>query len=404
MNRRSFLKNAGLAGLGLGATTAATQAFSTDGANDDIYLPVVANKGYFLNSTFLIAASDAPSSVKATAQYLCTGNNDQVVINQVINELGPTGGNIQLSEGTFFCTGAVRLNPNTTLLGKGRATILKAESSWAAFDGTPQGALIEPAQSDTDRTFVGFLAINGNRFEGPDVKGIYFNITSNAGFSEGPDAAHYFTDIYIYETERHAFHLTGSRMRGNQITRVRIYNPGDEGHTVSHGFYIDCPDSFYSQCECGASTGSGFYIEGANNRFTNCKSWFSELSGWQILAPRNQFAACEAQDNQQHGFYITTGPNSFTACHADSNSWNQLSPTASYDGFHIPWGSRIQLMGCAGYDKNESNRGTWQRYGFFLGPAAQHCQVVGTADSNRNGGVSGAGATNAINWVIVSGQ
>ncbi|MCB0012786.1 MAG: right-handed parallel beta-helix repeat-containing protein [Anaerolineales bacterium] len=351
----------------------------------------------------LVAAADSSAESKLAANFVCDGTADQVQINAAVAALGPAGGTIQLSEGTFNCSGAVRLSRRTQLQGRGRATILKANGSWSAFDGSAQGALIEPADDGTDKTAVAHLALDGNRWSGGDCLGIYYNITRSDAFDEGPDAAHQFVDVYIYRTRRHGIHLTGAHMRANQLARLRVYNVGEEGVTEAHSFLIDCPDSFLSQCESGSSSGSGFYVAGSNNRFVGCKSWYSDLNGFSIHAVRNQFAACEAQDNEGHGFYCGSGPNSFVGCHADSNSWNGASPTSSFDGFHIPWGSRIQLVGCSAYDKNEGGRGHWQRYGFFIGSSAEHIQIIGTVMDNATAGVGGSGAGNASNLILVNG-
>ena len=405
MNRRSFLQKIGFTTLGSSAGFWAGHKHGETAVaqNHDIFLPLVANGSANGPGSLLVAAADAPSVIKNAAHYQCDGVNDQIEINQAIADLGAVGGLVQLSEGTFHCAGSVRLTRRTALCGKGRATILKAIGTWVAHDGTPQGGVIEPSDGGVDKTAVSHLAIDGNRYQGADVRGIYYNITSKDNFDEGPDAGHQFTGLYIFHTRRHGFHINGSFMRATKANRIRVYNPGQEGVTEAHGFYIQSPDGFFSQCECGSSSGSGFYVDGTNNHFTTCKSWYSDLSGWQIKQPRGQYASCEAQDNQEHGFYITTGPNSLTSCHADSNSWDSINPAANFDGFQIPWGNRIQLVGCSAYDKNEGGRGNWQRYGFFVGSSAEHCQIMGTVSNNITSAVGGSGVGSASNLIMVNG-
>jgi len=351
----------------------------------------------------VVAAADAPPPLKAGAALVCDGVDDQVEINAAMDLLQATGGLVQLTEGNYELSGAVRMRRRTTLFGKGRSTLLRANGSWPAYDGTAQGAIVEPFDEGTDKTLVGYLTLDGNRWQGADVGGVYFSITTDQDFDEGPDAANYFTDVYIYRTQRHGFHLAGGRSRGTLATRVRVYNVGGEGVTEAHGFLIDCPDGFFAQCEAGSASGAGFYIDGANNRFTNCKAWFSDRSGFELRSPRNQLSACESQDNEMHGYYITTGPNSLVGCHADSNSWNSAAPTSSYDGFHLPFSSRVQLVGCSAYDKDEGGRGNWQRYGFFLGSSCQHCQVVGVVKDNATAGLGGDGANEPTNLLLVNG-
>lgn len=404
MNRRTFLHNLSIAALGSSAGAAGYAAAAEPGSNNEtVYLPTIRNNSPGIQS-ILVAAVDAPEALKTVAHYQCNGTADQQEINQAIQELGTRGGLVQLSEGTFTCSGAVRLNGRISLVGKGRATVLQAVGTWAAFDGTTPGALIESASDGIEKTMVAMLALHGNRYgDAADVKGIYYNITTKELFEEGPDAAHTFRDLYITLTKRHGLHIKGQHMRGCQLSNIRIFGVGKDGETVAHGYLAECPDNFFNQCESGGSSGSGFYVNGTNLHFVNCKSWYSGLTGWQIMKPRGQFASCEAQDNVEHGFYIGTGPTSLVGCHADSNSWNRDAPTADFDGFHLPWGKRIQLIGCSAYDKDEGGRGNWQRYGFYLGNSTDLCQIIGTAQDNAVASTGGNGVGNAGNLVMVAG-
>ena len=64
--------------------------------------------------TFLIAAYNAPSNVKAKADYVCTGVHDQVIINQAYNALPwYWGGALNFSCGQFVCDGPILItDPN----------------------------------------------------------------------------------------------------------------------------------------------------------------------------------------------------------------------------------------------------------------------------------------------------
>lgn len=76
-------------------------------------------------ATAVVAASDASSTVKAAADFICTGTNDQVQINLAIASLPATGGKVVLSEGTFTISTPAStgwLNPlvsNLHLVGNG---------------------------------------------------------------------------------------------------------------------------------------------------------------------------------------------------------------------------------------------------------------------------------------------
>ncbi len=326
----------------------------------------------------LVAAANAPQSMRDVADYVCSGSNDQATINEALQSTYPDtnglGGVVQLSPGTFNCSGSVRMRRRTSLIGAGRASILKATTGWG-------GGIIETFDAGTDKVSVAFLGIDGDY---KNVHGIHFNVTDDGSFDDGsPDAANFLTDVYIHAPGLDGVRFEGGRMRAANVSKVRIWNPG------GYGYYLDSPDGFYDQCEVGSSGLAGFSLRSSNNRITNSKAWYADGSGFEILAVRNQLAACESQDNEQHGYYIGAGQVSLTACHADSNSWNGAAPTSSYNGFHvIQWRSRVQLIGCQAYDKNEGGRGFWQQWGFFFEGDNSYCQVSGVTRDNTSGPLS----------------
>lgn len=63
---------------------------------------------------YLVAASNAPDSVKAAAQYVCDGTNDQVEVQAAIDAAKISGGGIvQLSRGAFSFASQVEITGNT---------------------------------------------------------------------------------------------------------------------------------------------------------------------------------------------------------------------------------------------------------------------------------------------------
>lgn len=85
-------------------------------------------------ATLTIAASNATAKSKAAADYVCTGENDEVIINAAIESLDGIGGCVELSEGTFNLrageTYDVLLNvDNVWLKGQGKASVLSGEYS-----------------------------------------------------------------------------------------------------------------------------------------------------------------------------------------------------------------------------------------------------------------------------------
>ena len=75
-------------------------------------------------ATLTVASKD--SLAKEKADYVCDGVDDQVEIQQAIDSLLPSGGMVELLEGTFHFGGDVEITKDdVTVKGMGRSTILK---------------------------------------------------------------------------------------------------------------------------------------------------------------------------------------------------------------------------------------------------------------------------------------
>src|SRR5690606_21830940 len=74
---------------------------------------------------FVIGTSTSGWTEK-DCDYLCDGTNDQVEINNAINALPASGGEIVILDGTYNITARINVNKNNvSIRGSGNATILK---------------------------------------------------------------------------------------------------------------------------------------------------------------------------------------------------------------------------------------------------------------------------------------
>ena len=81
-----------------------------------------------------ITISSSTSKHMLTADYYCSGTNDQAVINNAISALPSTGGKIVLLEGTYNIGGTITINKsNVTIQGLGHNVILKTATSTTAL-------------------------------------------------------------------------------------------------------------------------------------------------------------------------------------------------------------------------------------------------------------------------------
>jgi len=77
-------------------------------------------------ATVFVAASDARPEVKALADYVCSGSNDDVTIEKAISALPAAGGRVVLSEGNYTLGSSIDiLKSNVTLEGQGPGTVIK---------------------------------------------------------------------------------------------------------------------------------------------------------------------------------------------------------------------------------------------------------------------------------------
>ncbi len=88
--------------------------------------------------SFFVAASDASPEEKAAASYVCSGANDQNVINQAIEAAcsrfnDGSGGSVVLSSGKFNVSGQIYMKPTLMLRGCGKSTELVIRSAEVVF-------------------------------------------------------------------------------------------------------------------------------------------------------------------------------------------------------------------------------------------------------------------------------
>ena len=120
-------------------------------------------------ATVIVAASDSLDTVcsggtctNERADFTCDGTDDQVEINQAINSLPPEGGAVYLLEGTYNLTGSININKdNVSLIGQGRATILKRNDTVINASGTSSnpltGILISKLKIEGNKFYFGYI-------------------------------------------------------------------------------------------------------------------------------------------------------------------------------------------------------------------------------------------------------
>ena len=171
-------------GVGTKGDTGSTGSTGTTGAKGDTGIG---------NESFTVAANDAPAAIKARADYICDGTDDDVQIQQAIDALPSTGGKVKLSSGTFTIGATVIMDNYQRLEGSGKSTIVKAKNSLNADMFYTQTATFNRYIEITNFT------IDGNRSNNTSGRGIYLHAPRNCKIH----------GMWIKETDEEAIRLSG---------------------------------------------------------------------------------------------------------------------------------------------------------------------------------------------------
>lgn len=167
----------------------------------------------------VIAASEAPDPVKAQADYVCDGTDDQVEIQAAIDAMGtasPAGGLIMLSKGTFYIGATISLNNaiNVSLCGQGmESSILSlidnANTHMFHFDGASTVPFLE----------IKNLKLYGNRdHNDPASNGVYVQSTP-------PDGV--ITNLLLEKVKVERFRNTGVQLYGPNLVLDKVVLEGN---------------------------------------------------------------------------------------------------------------------------------------------------------------------------------
>ena len=228
--------------------------------------------------TLVVAASDASDKIKATADYVCSGSQDELDINTALALYGNDGGVVQLTAGTYDCPTAVLMNyNNVTLRGVGPATILQKSGAGTQHviwqqTGAVHDIAVEDLQIDannigteSDSNNKGIF-INGNSADYSTAYNIALRrLTVHDARAEGIciDYAQYVTieDCYSYNNSWAGITLAQIKrgtVRGNRCEHNGEYNKDSTlacGINIQMSQYVECFDNVVEDQQNDAAIG-----------------------------------------------------------------------------------------------------------------------------------------------------
>ena len=226
-----------------------------------------------------ITISSSTSKHMLTADYYCSGTNDQTVINNAISALPSTGGKIVLLEGTYNVSGQINVNkPNVTICGMGNSTVLNCKQGIWGIAATQTNFTVANLKMTFD-TYNG----NGNsiciyasgsrcKFENLDLSNAVYGINCGGGYSI---------------------------IRNVTATDNRINIHLGSGHNV------------VSDCYSENAQETGVCIEGEYNIVANCHISDAEIYGILLISGgKNKVAGNvikkDSYSDSQHSIRVTS--------------------------------------------------------------------------------------------------
>lgn len=348
--------------------------------------------------TILVISNDMPSSFKSAAQqsgshvFVCTGSNDQTIINQAIdlaaplnarNADSPSGaqqwGTVQLTGGRFNISAPILLRTGVQLAGMGELTEIRAVGI-SSTDGYPSGvaAMVKQASVQDHIMVVRDLWLNGNfAAGGANCHGIVWSGPGgNASGYPGtnPDPSNHIRDVRLVSFTtgtRHAIWMMNN-CRGGHFHNIWVRD------CSGNGFFADStPDSVLTASDFGGC-GTGVRIQGANWRVNGVKTYYSGLNGgpgigFAFGSGRHTITDIETQDDNI-GVELSAIKCAIAGVTVDC---------AQADGIVIG-GSRNAITSLAVYQR-DGGRYTTTNNGIRFSGTPTDLQVVGWVQKNGGG-------------------
>lgn len=282
-----------------------------------------------------VASADAPVAVQNACDYVCTGTNDQTIINQALqaasraNDGFSGDGRIGVClVGPTFYVGnnnstSITMYPNTHLFGFGQGTLISPQFTTVGIDR----GVIELYDNMTSHTKVSDLTIartGATKWEGHGIKYVGSGVGDNYEIKSGNDAYNRIENVWIGFAKGKGAWISGTAggSRETQIMHCVFWSCDQQG------LFIDgSSDSQISDCRANGGDGyAAFDLGGGNTKIANCKAYYTDNhDGFSISSSRCEIANCAAQDNGRWGFRFTGSNVTASGLVADSNARNDAA-------------------------------------------------------------------------------
>lgn len=274
------------------------------------------NAKYIKTSRFVIGTSTAGWTEK-DCDYLCDGVDDQVKINNAIQSLPSTGGEIIILDGIYNITNKININKsNVSIRGNCNATILKR-----MYDNSETEGII--TLTEVTGCNIENLQINGNRtiYRSTSNDNIFLYLSSN-------------NTIINNISNDSSSTSTCLNLSNNNIIMYNTHNNNEADILIT----VDSKNNIIT-CNICNNNNYGITLSSSdNNTVTSNVCMFSNNRGIKIEASNNNTITGNTCKNNSYGIFISLDSNNNTVTGNACNDNN-------YGGIIINSGSNNTIIG-----------------------------------------------------------
>ena len=238
-------------------------------------------------ATVIVAASNADDRSKAGVDYVCTGTDDNTVIQRAIDSLPSCGGTVYLTEGTFTTASeTITLKSNVTIKGAGKgATVLKKTGTgyWEVFTAPTNSTnvticnLTADDLSDASGAFINMTSVSKLTVTNVGFNGGYFiKITHSNNITVDKCDVYVAFDLFALTTIKNAT-ITGCKMESDNClfsgtgSKNVIFTDNNPVHTESGigtcGTDIYVYNNLMLNTSMSAQTGVSYNMDGGSGNW-----------------------------------------------------------------------------------------------------------------------------------------
>lgn len=344
--------------------------------------------------TFVVAASNSTANGQAAADYVCTGTNDDVVINNAISALSSsTGGKVVLLEGLYTISNPIVVSHNyVTLEGQGPSynTVIQAASS------VSQTAMIEVGMNSTlNNCRLANFAIKQGDGSNMPITGSGHGILFGAADS-------IIENVRINFSEFDGVHIIPGTSGAAQLfdvilNNVYVYAPGQDGFFVGS----EVLNSELVLCKVkGGNTQStprgrhGFYVQGSDVKLIACHPYFNQQHGLNVDTQNNSYSKSivviggEYENNGRCGISMNAAQSSLMS---EALFYGNNVANNSYEDVLLTFCSNVIIQGnsfryptnAAGHMYISSSTQTIVDGNIILGGDYQVVEMIGACTNSR---------------------